>query len=180
MLSVLNLIYYWEDKLLSNIKDINFCYSTETLIKYWKNYFYVTHAKEIITNCIVICIALLMHFFSEYTVLAELIILFCILYIALIYYFYCYVALSKFKKYKKYYDEMVIVISEDNIQVNGELNESKTKWEAFTRLFEGKDYYLIYTNFRSSILIPKAVFVTGEDKQWFENKLIKLALMESK
>lgn len=157
--------------ILSSLKNINIKYSAETLMKCWSNYFYKKHIKEIIINFIVIFISLLIYFYSEFSVLAELIIFFCVLYLVFIFHFYYNVALSRIKKYKKYYDQMITVLSEDNIQLIGNLSESKTKWEAFTQVSEGKDYYLLFDELGSSLLIPKEVFITEEDKYWFENKL---------
>ena len=120
-----------------------------------------------------------MCFISEYIVLAELIILFCTIYIIVILHFCYYSALSKIKKRKKYYDEMTTVLSEDYIQLICKLSESKTRWEEFTQVFEGKEYYLLSNSVRSSVLIPKSVFITEEDKHWFEDKL-KKGLMVNK
>jgi len=108
--------------------------------------------------------------------LAELIIFFCVLYLVFIFHFYYNSALARIKKYKKYYDQMVTVLSEDNIQLIGNLSESKTKWEAFIQVFEGKDYYLLFNVREMFLLIPKEVFITEEDKCWFEKKLKNLGI----
>lgn len=168
----------WGENTLSSVKNINIKYSAEALIKCFENYFYKKHIKEIIANCIVIFIALLIYFCSKFIVLAGIIIFFCVLYLVFIFHFYLHTVLSRIKKDKKYYDEMITVLSEDNIKLIGRLSESKTKWEAFIQVFEGKDYYLLFNVRGMFLLIPKEVFITEEDKRWFVSKLKNLGIEE--
>jgi hypothetical protein len=109
---------------------------------------------------------------SELTVLTAIIIIFCTVYLLFTFYFYYHAVLSKFKNRKKYYDEFSIVLSEEVIQILGRLSESKTKWEAYSQVAKGKDYYFLFDVMERFLLIQKEVFITEEDKLWFENKII--------
>lgn len=162
--------------ILSSVKNINIKYSAETLIKCWKNYFYKKHMKKIMVNSIVIFIALLMYAYSKFTVLAEVIIFLCVLYLVCIFYFYYHKTLYKIKKHKKYYNEIVAVLSEENIQLIGNLSESKTTWDSYIHVFNGKDYYLLFNVLDNFLIIPKEVFSTEYDRYWFENKLKNLVI----
>lgn len=157
--------------MLSSVKNININYSTETVIKCWKNYFYEKHVKGIIVNCIAIAIALLMYFYFQFTVLPEVIILLCVLYLVCIFYFYYHTIVYKIKKHKKYNNEIVAVLSEDNIQLIGGASETKTTWDSYIHVFNGKDYYLLFNVLENFLLIPKEVFITEYDRYWFESKL---------
>ncbi|MDP4147006.1 MAG: YcxB family protein [Bacillota bacterium] len=152
-------------------KKIEAKISTENIIEYWKNYFFRKHTRDIVVNSILISIALLIYFFSEFIVLAAIIIIFCAMYLLFIFYFYYHGVLSKLKKGAKYYDNLLIMLSDEGIQLIGGLSESKTKWEAFSYIVMEKEYYLLFSNLGKFIPIPTEAFSKEEDLLWFEEKL---------
>ncbi len=159
-------------------KNINIKYSSEVVIKCWKDYFYKEHIKEIIINLIVISAAIIIYFCSEFIVLAGLIIFFCFLYLVFIFHFYYNSPLGRIEKNKKSYDEMVIVLSEDEIKLIGSISESKAKWELYEKVFRGRDYYMLFSKSKNCLLIPEEGFETKRDKEWFKNKLDNIGIME--
>lgn len=164
--------------ILDSEKKIEIRNSTESLIKYWKNYFMKRHTKDIIVNSIIISIALLIYFFSEFIVLAAIIITFCILYLLFIFYFYYLATLSTIKKRRKYYDNLLVILSEEGIQLEGSLGESKTKWEAYSHVVTEKEYYLLFDEIERFLPIPKEPFITEDDRIWFEKKLQEVGIKE--
>lgn len=159
-------------------KNISIKYSTETIIKYWKDYFFKKHTKDIIVNFVLIIIALLIYFYSEFIALAAIIISICAIYLLFTFYFYYYAVISNIKRRKKYYDNLFILLNEENIQLIGNLTESKVKWNFYSQVFNGKSYYLLFDEFGKFILIPKEELLKEEDLLWFENKLKDAGIKE--
>jgi uncharacterized protein YacL len=141
------------------------------LIKYWKNYFFKIHTKDIITNGVVMLLALIIYYFSEFIVLATIIFIFSILYLLFIFYFYYHAVLSGISKRKKYYNELSIELSEDSIFLMGSMGESKMKWEACSKVVEGKEYYLLFDKVDQFLVIPKEVFNSVDEITWFKNRI---------
>ncbi|MDQ8183865.1 YcxB family protein [Pelagicoccus sp. SDUM812005] len=63
-----------------------------------------------------------------------------------------------FKEYKKYKDQIQVTFKEDQIDVETNDGDSKLKWSTYTKIFDTKDYILLYLSERSFSIIPKRVF----------------------
>lgn len=159
-------------------RKIHYEYSSEMLMKYWKDYFLKKYGKDFIINAVIIIVALLIYFFSEYVYLAALIIGFCLLYLGFTYYFYYLAAINRIKKKSREYNNSSIVLSEEGVEYGGDLWRTAVKWDAFTKFTKCRECWLLIDKNELHLPIPIEVFDQECDRAWIESKLIEKGIKE--
>ncbi len=60
----------------------------------------------------------------------------------------------------------VLLIDEKGIYSKNSNSETKHYWDSFVKKVEYKDYYFLYINTQSAIIIPKRIFKNEEHDQF--------------
>lgn len=92
-------------------------------------------------------------------------------FIAPFYIFFSYWRFANSKENKSFFYERKYEIFTDKIFTYGETGQSQLGIENFIKTLELKDAYFLYLSKEQSLFMPKRIFETAEDENWFRNEV---------